>query len=62
MQSERNIKRKKILVICPHPVGYAPGQRLKYEQYFDTFREAGYDIIPSGERLRSDFGCPTEVV
>jgi glycosyltransferase involved in cell wall biosynthesis len=47
MQSERNIKRKKILVICPHPVGYAPGQRLKYEQYFDTFREAGYDITVS---------------
>ena len=35
------------MVICPHPVGYAPGQRLKYEQYFDIFREAGYEITVS---------------
>lgn len=47
MPSERKTKRKKLLVICPHPVGYAPGQRLKYEQYFDIFREAGYDITVS---------------
>lgn len=40
-------RKKKILVICPHPVGYAPGQRLKYEQYFDAFKEAGYDITVS---------------
>lgn len=37
-------KRKKILVICPHPVGVAPGQRLKYEQYFDYLQENGYEI------------------
>ena len=36
-----------MLVICPHPVGYAPGQRLKYEQYFDIFKENGYDITVS---------------
>lgn len=47
MPSERKNKRKKLLVICPHPVGYAPGQRLKYEQYFDFFREQGYDITVS---------------
>src|SRR5688572_15443413 len=47
MSSERKTKRKKLLVLCPHPVGYAPGQRLKYEQYFDIFREAGYDITVS---------------
>lgn len=47
MLSERKTKRKKILVICPHPVGYAPGQRLKYEQYFEIFRENGYDITVS---------------
>jgi glycosyltransferase involved in cell wall biosynthesis len=40
-------KPKKLLVICPHPVGYAPGQRLKYEQYFDYFREQGYEITVS---------------
>ena len=28
-----------MIVICPHPENMAPGQRLKYEQYFDYFRE-----------------------
>jgi glycosyltransferase involved in cell wall biosynthesis len=40
-------RRKKILVICPHPQNVAPGQRLKYEQYFDYFREHGYEITVS---------------
>ena len=47
MQSERKDKKKKILVICPHPVGYAPGQRLKYEQYFDAFEAEGYEVTVS---------------
>ena len=49
MQSEKKEKnsKKRILILCPHPVGYAPGQRLKYEQYFDAFRENGYDITVS---------------
>jgi L-malate glycosyltransferase len=39
---------KKICVICPHPEGVAPGQRLKYEQYFDHWRANGWqvDVIP----------------
>ena len=37
-------KNKRILVICPHPVGYAPGQRLKFEQYFEAWRAAGYEV------------------
>lgn len=45
MPSEK--KRKKILVVCPHPEDAAPGQRLKYEQYFDSWREAGYDLTIS---------------
>lgn len=47
MQLEKKNNKKKILIICPHPVGYAPGQRLKYEQYFDIFRENGYKITVS---------------
>jgi glycosyltransferase involved in cell wall biosynthesis len=39
--------RKRILVLCPHPENVAPGQRLKYEQYFDYLRENGYDITVS---------------
>ncbi len=36
--------KKKICVICPNPQGYAPGQRLKYEQYFKSWEAAGYSI------------------
>ncbi len=42
--SETISQRKKILVICPHPEGVAPGQRLKYEQYFESFRSNGIDV------------------
>jgi L-malate glycosyltransferase len=40
--------KKKILVICPYPENVAPSQRLKFEQYFVHFREAGYlvDVSP----------------
>ena len=37
-------KKKKILIICPHPVGYVPGQRLKYEQYFNHWQNNGYEV------------------
>lgn len=33
-----------MLVLCPFPVGVAAGQRLKYEQHFNDWRAAGYDI------------------
>jgi L-malate glycosyltransferase len=46
------MRRMRILVICPHPEGVAPGQRLKYEQYFDYFRENGYDITVSSFMTR----------
>jgi glycosyltransferase involved in cell wall biosynthesis len=39
--------RKRILLLCPHPVNVAPGQRLKYEQYFDYLRSNGYEITVS---------------
>lgn len=35
---------KSMLVLCPFPVGVAAGQRLKYEQYFDDWRAAGWEI------------------
>lgn len=38
-------KRNKILIVCPHPEGTAPGQRLKYEQYFGYFRDSGFDVV-----------------
>lgn len=37
-------KNKKIAIICPHPEGVAPGQRLKYEQYFNNWRSNGFEV------------------
>ena len=39
--------KKRILIICPFPQGVAAGQRLKYEQYLNHWRENGYDITIS---------------
>jgi len=36
------MKNKKLLVVCPFPQGVAAGQKLKFEQYFDHWRENGY--------------------
>ena len=41
------INKKKILVICPFPEGEAAGQRLKYEQYFELWNHAGYEVAIS---------------
>ena len=38
---------KQILILCPHPPNTVPGQRLKYEQYFEIFRSEGYAITVS---------------
>ena len=43
-RSKSMAKTRKILVICPFPVGVAAGQRLKYEQYFQSWIENGYDV------------------
>ena len=36
--------QRRMLVLCPYPQGVAAGQRLKYEQYFDDWRAAGWEI------------------
>ena len=41
------MRNKKILVICPYPKGVAAGQRLKYEQHFKSWNDAGYEITVS---------------
>ncbi|MDF2455657.1 MAG: glycosyltransferase [Cytophagaceae bacterium] len=43
---------KKVIVICPHPEDIVPGQRLKYEQYFDYFRANGIEITVSSFMTR----------
>ena len=41
------MQKKKLLIICPFPEGVAAGQRLKYEQYLDDWRDQGFDITIS---------------
>ena len=40
-------KSKKLLILCPYPYDVAPSQRLKFEQYYDSIRDAGYVITIS---------------
>lgn len=35
---------KRMLVLCPFPQAVAAGQRLKYEQYFNDWRNQGWEI------------------
>jgi glycosyltransferase involved in cell wall biosynthesis len=39
--------KKRILIVCPFPQGVAAGQRLKYEQYFDSWYDNGYEVVVS---------------
>ena len=36
-----------MLVICPFPEGVAAAQRLKFEQYYDDWRAAGWEVVPA---------------
>ncbi|MGH9222998.1 MAG: glycosyltransferase family 4 protein [Acidimicrobiales bacterium] len=36
--------RPRIVVLCPHAEDRAPGQRLKFEQYYPSWRAAGYEV------------------
>lgn len=40
-------RRHRMLILCPYPLGVAAGQRLKFEQYYDDWREAGWEVVPS---------------
>lgn len=40
-------KQKSILFLSPYPINKAPSQRLKYEQYFSYFEEAGFNVQSS---------------
>src|SRR4051794_8189568 len=40
-------RSRRMLVLCPHPVGVAPGQRLKFEQYYPDWQKAGWDVTAS---------------
>ena len=36
--------KNRILIICPYPFDQAAGQRLKYEQYVETWEKDGYTV------------------
>ena len=38
------MSQKRILFILPYPLSTVPGQRLKFEQYFDFMQSQGYLI------------------
>ena len=38
---------RRMLVLCPYPLGVAAGQRLKFEQYYDDWRVTGWEVVPS---------------
>ena len=37
----------KILILSPYPEGEAAGQRLKYEQYYASWKKQGYELHKS---------------
>jgi glycosyltransferase involved in cell wall biosynthesis len=40
-------RSRRMLVLCPFPIGVAAAQRLKFEQYYDDWRADGWDITIS---------------
>lgn len=36
--------KARILFVCPYPYNMAPSQRLKFEQYYQHFTDAGYEV------------------
>jgi glycosyltransferase involved in cell wall biosynthesis len=46
LPAEKN-KKKKILILCPSPVGTAATQRLKYEQYLPLLEKENYQFTIS---------------
>ena len=38
------MKSKKVLLLCPYPIGKAPSQRFRFEQYLPFLEENGFDI------------------
>jgi L-malate glycosyltransferase len=40
-------RKRRMLVLCPYPLGEAAGQRLKFEQYYDDWRALGWEVVPA---------------
>jgi glycosyltransferase involved in cell wall biosynthesis len=44
VEARQKAATRRIVVLCPHPPDRAPGQRLKFEQYYPSWRAAGYEV------------------
>lgn len=44
MPQPKSGRMRRMLVLCPYPFGVAAGQRLKFEQYYDHWRSAGWEV------------------
>jgi len=38
---------KRVLVLCPFPNGGMPSQRFRFEQYLESWRREGYEVVQS---------------
>ena len=38
------ISKKRVVLICPYPIGMAPSQRFRFEQYLDFLSDNGFEI------------------
>ena len=43
----RSAGPRRMLVLCPYPEGTGAGQRLKFEQYYDDWRAAEFEVLVS---------------
>ncbi len=43
-EASRDGVNRRLLFLLPYPLHTVPGQRLKFEQYFGIFEQAGYEI------------------
>lgn len=46
-EASRHMTPRRILVLCPYPVGVAAGQRLKFEQYYGDWRARKWEVVVS---------------
>lgn len=44
---EKRLRLKRVLFIAHHRLDRAPGQRYRFEQYFDWFKENGIECVLS---------------
>jgi hypothetical protein len=39
------MQKKKLLIVCPYPIGESPSQRFRFEQYFNVLEKKNVVVI-----------------